>query len=67
MRGRSPDFVAVTYLDPALSKAVEVSDRIAALDLSEQIDAHDKDETGHLLLSLKSMQDSVEVAGGRSA
>ncbi len=47
-------------LTQPLSKAVEVSDRIAALDLSEQIDAHDKDETGHLLLSLKSMQDSLK-------
>ena len=44
-----------------INQAVEVSDRIAALDLSERIDAHDNDETGHLLSSLQSMQESLKT------
>ncbi|MBP8190550.1 MAG: MCP four helix bundle domain-containing protein [Aquabacterium sp.] len=44
-----------------INQAVEVSDRIAALDLSERIDAHNNDETGHLLTSLQSMQESLKT------
>ncbi len=43
-----------------IQQAAAVSDRIAALDLSEHIESHDKDETGHLLQSLESMQESLK-------
>ncbi|MDE2593733.1 MAG: MCP four helix bundle domain-containing protein [Burkholderiales bacterium] len=43
-----------------IQQAAAVSDRIAALDLSERIESHDKDETGHLLQSLESMQESLK-------
>ncbi|MGE5452330.1 MAG: methyl-accepting chemotaxis protein [Acidobacteriota bacterium] len=43
-----------------IQQAAAVSDRIAALDLSEHIESHGKDETGHLLQSLESMQASLK-------
>jgi methyl-accepting chemotaxis protein len=42
-----------------LSQAVQATNRIAGLDLTEQIHGHDRDETGRLLNALDSMQQSL--------
>ncbi|MET0518418.1 MAG: methyl-accepting chemotaxis protein [Burkholderiaceae bacterium] len=43
-----------------LQRAVAAANRIAELDLTERIDTHDRDETGHLLVALAGMQDSLQ-------
>ena len=43
-----------------LQRAVRAANRIADLDLTETIEAHDRDETGQLLHALASMQRSLQ-------
>ncbi len=44
-----------------IQRAVDAAHRIAALDLTESIESHDRDETGRLLKALASMQDSLRT------
>ncbi|MET0429576.1 MAG: methyl-accepting chemotaxis protein [Microvirga sp.] len=43
-----------------LNRAVGVANRIAGFDLTERIETHDRDETGHLLAALQEMQGSLQ-------
>jgi methyl-accepting chemotaxis protein len=44
-----------------LQRAVEATNRIAALDLTQQVQGHSRDETGRLLTSLGAMQQSLQT------
>jgi methyl-accepting chemotaxis protein len=44
-----------------IRRAVQAADRIAALDLTERIESHNRDETGRLLASLSGMQQSLRT------
>jgi len=44
-----------------IRRAEEAANRIAALDLIESIEGHDRDETGRLLTALASMQQSLKT------
>jgi methyl-accepting chemotaxis protein len=44
-----------------IQRAVDAANRIAALDLTDTIEAHDRDETGRLLRALASMQGSLKT------
>jgi len=48
-----------------INLAVQVAQTVAAGDLTSQIDASAKDETGHLLLALKDMNTSLQDIVGR--
>ncbi|MFN3436895.1 MAG: MCP four helix bundle domain-containing protein, partial [Acidovorax sp.] len=55
-------FLAITIIRSItrpLAQAVEAADRVASGDLSGQIIAQSKDETGHLLAALQRMQQSL--------
>ena len=44
-----------------IQRAVDAANRIAALDLTDTIASHDRDETGRLLKALASMQGSLKT------
>ena len=44
-----------------IRRAVDAANRIAALDLTDSIESHDRDETGRLLKALASMQGSLKT------
>ena len=52
-------WVVARKIKQALDKAIEVSEQIAAGDLTVKIDVDSEDETGHLLASLKEMNEGL--------
>ena len=51
----------VRAITQPIHQAVDAADRVAALDLSDPIDGHDRDEGGRLLAALSRMQSSLHT------